>query len=233
MRAFVAGATGLTGRFVVEALVRAGVEAVAHVRPDSGALGAWRARFEGVGAVVDSSDWSAAGMVGAMERWRPDVVFALLGTTQARARKGGGDYEAVDVGLTLLLVDAVVASGVGARVVYLSALGAERGRGGYLGARRRVEAYLRGSGLAWTIARPSLIVGDRDEGRLGEGVAQVVVDGVMGMVGALGGRGVADRWRSIEGEVLAAGLVRVALDPAGVGRVVESGELRGGGVKGG
>lgn len=226
MRAFVAGATGLTGRYVVEALVRAGVEAVAHVRPDSASLEAWRARFAGVGAVVDASPWSAAGMVGAMQRWRPELVFALLGTTQARARKGGGDYEAVDVGLTLLLVDAVVASGVGARVVYLSALGAERGRGGYLGARRRVEAYLRGSGLAWTIARPSLIVGDRDDRRVGERVARVVVDGAMSVVGALGGRRVADRWRSIEGQALAAGLVRVALDPAAAGQVFQSGELR-------
>jgi thioester reductase-like protein len=35
MKVFVAGATGLTGRFVVEALRESGVDVWAHVRPDS------------------------------------------------------------------------------------------------------------------------------------------------------------------------------------------------------
>ena len=47
-RAFVAGATGLTGRFVVEELVRRGVEVHAHVRSDSPRLAEWRARAAGI-----------------------------------------------------------------------------------------------------------------------------------------------------------------------------------------
>ena len=40
--AFVAGATGYTGRAVVERLVADGFEAVAHVRPDSSRLASER-----------------------------------------------------------------------------------------------------------------------------------------------------------------------------------------------
>lgn len=229
MRAFVAGATGLTGRHVVARLVAAGVEAVAHVRPDSARLGEWEARFGELGAAVDRSPWTPDGMAAAMAKWAPGLVFSLLGTTKARERAGGGDYEAVDYGLSVMLIDAVAAVGPrDARVVYLSSLGADGGRGAYLDARKRVEAHLRQSGVAWTIARPSLIVGDRDERRVGERVAEVVVDSVMAVVGALGGRGVADRARSISGAELARGLVRWGLDPAGAGRVVDGRALRDG-----
>ena len=40
--AFVAGATGFTGREVVRLLVERGVPAVAHVRPDSPRLEEWK-----------------------------------------------------------------------------------------------------------------------------------------------------------------------------------------------
>ena len=47
--AFVAGATGFTGREVVAELVRRGVRTLAHVRPDSSRLDEWRERFEAMG----------------------------------------------------------------------------------------------------------------------------------------------------------------------------------------
>lgn len=226
MKAFVAGATGLTGRHVVEHLVAAGVEAVAHVRPDSSRLEAWRARFTELGAEVDTSPWTREGMEAAMARHAPGRVFALLGTTRAREKAGGGDYEAVDYGLSVLLVDALAAAGPSdARVIYLSSLGAEDGRGAYLRARHRVEAHLRDSPVAWTIARPSVISGDRDEARPGETAARVLVDAVMAVVGLVARR-TADRYRSITGDALGAGLVRAALDDAAVGRVLDSADLR-------
>lgn len=226
MKAFVAGATGLTGRHVVEHLVAAGVEAVAHVRPDSSQVDAWRTRFSAVGAEVDTSPWTREGMGAAMAKHRPDRVFALLGTTRAREKSGGGDYEAVDYGLSVLLIDALAAKGPkDARVIYLSSLGAEGGRGAYLQARQRVEAHLRESGVVWTIARPSVISGDRDESRPGESAARVAVDGAMAVVGVFSRR-TADRYRSITGDELGAGLVRAALDEAAAGRVLDSADLR-------
>ncbi|HEX6693612.1 MAG TPA: hypothetical protein VF035_02800, partial [Longimicrobiales bacterium] len=56
--AFVAGATGYTGAEVVRQLATSDTHVVAHVRPDSTALPAWRARFSAAGAAVDVTPWS-------------------------------------------------------------------------------------------------------------------------------------------------------------------------------
>ncbi len=227
MRAFVAGATGLTGRSVVEVAVQRGLETVAHVRPDSSRLAEWTTRFESLGARVATHPWTPDGMQRAMAQHRPTHVFCLLGTTAKRARAGDGDYRAVDFGLTVMLIDAVKAAGLeSTRVIYLSSLGADKPRGAYLQARADVEAHLRASGLPHTIARPSFIVGDRDRARVGETVGAAVADAPLKLIGWLGGRRTADRLRSIDGPTLAAGLVRAALDPQAEGAVLDSADLR-------
>jgi uncharacterized protein YbjT (DUF2867 family) len=228
--AFVAGATGYTGRHVVAALRAARVETIAHVRPGSPALGEWRARFEALGARVDSSAWSEEAMRATLGAVRPDHVFALLGTTRARAgREGlGAPYEAIDYGLTALLLAGAVAAGNAPRFTYLSALGADPdARNPYLAVRGRLERELRSSALPFVIARPAFITGgDRDEFRLGERVASVSLDGVLGLLGALGARGLRDRYASLTGEQLARGLVAAALADR-TGRVeVEAAALR-------
>ena len=45
---------------------------------------------------------------------------------------------------------------------------------------------MKGSGLPWVIARPSIITGEREDGRLGERSAAVVGDGLLAVVGVLG-----------------------------------------------
>ena len=213
--AFVAGATGYAGRHVETALRTAHVETVAHVRPGSRAVGEWRARFEALGARVDSTDWTAEAMRMTLGALRPDHVFALLGTTRARAGREGLDapYEAIDYGLTALLLTAAIAAGNAPRFTYLSALGANAGaRNPYLAVRGRLEQELRASALPFVIARPAFITGgDRDEFRPGERMASVVLDGVLGTLGALGARGLRDRYASLTGGELARGLVATAL----------------------
>ena len=54
-RAFVAGATGFTGREVVATLRERGIATVAHVRAESSRRAEWTARFEAQGAEVDAS----------------------------------------------------------------------------------------------------------------------------------------------------------------------------------
>jgi uncharacterized protein YbjT (DUF2867 family) len=229
-RAFVAGATGYTGRAVVRALAARGVSAVAHVRPDSPRLADWRARFAGA-AEVDATPWDAAALAGTLARLRPAVVFALLGTTRARAgREGIADpYETVDYGLTRLLLDAALASGARPRFVYLSAVGVgPRARGGYLAVRWRFEQELRASGLPYVIARPSFITGpDREEHRPAERAGAAAADLLLGAAGALGARRLRDRYRSVTADALAAALVRLALDPAATAVVAETEALRG------
>jgi len=191
-RASVAGATGYTGREVVRELCRQGISAVAHVRPDSPRLDRWREEFAQVGAMVDTTPWESGPMEGALGRLRPDLVFALLGTTRARVRQASQtegraeSYETVDYGLTRLLLDATVAATPQGRFIYLSSLGVREGsRNPYLAVRARLESELRQSGVSYVVARPGFITGpDREESRPAERVASA------------GGRGPRARSRS-------------------------------------
>ncbi|MCK6546902.1 NAD(P)H-binding protein [Myxococcota bacterium] len=231
--AFVAGATGYTGREVVRLLAERHVSTWAHVRPESARLAEWRTRFEALGARVDATPWTLDAMTETMARVRPDVVFALLGTTRARAKAAAArgersDYEAVDWGLTVMLLEAVERAGTTSKFIYLSSIGAgPSARGAYLEVRHRVEERLRTSRVPWVSARPSFITGeDRDEDRPGERIGSAIADRALDVARVLGARHLAARWRSTTNTALAGALVRVALDPSKVNVVVESEELR-------
>lgn len=230
--AFVAGATGYTGREVVAALRERGVRTIAHVRPDSARIAEFRDRFAALGAELDTTAWEPDALVETFRRLRPTHVFALLGTTRSRARHEGMSaqqaYARIDYGLTKWLMDAAIAVGNAPRFVYLSAAGVnEDSKKGYIAARARTEQCLRSSGLPYTIARPSFITGpDRDEDRPLERVGGVVVDGVLALAGALGARKLRARYRSTSAAALARGLVRVAFDPTWADRIAQSEDLR-------
>jgi uncharacterized protein YbjT (DUF2867 family) len=225
--AFVVGATGYTGRHVTERLAREGAHVVAHVRADSSALGAWTSRFAAAGATTDATPWTDDDMARTMARVRPDIVFLLLGTTRARAARDeratgtAAGYEAVDYGLTALVLRAVRAAGIRPRVVYLSCTGARaESSNPYLAVRGRFERELQASGLPYLVARPVFISGsDRDERRIAERAASVVVDALLQGAAALGARALHDRWATLSGAALAAGMVRLALDDPN-GRVI-------------
>lgn len=229
MSAFVAGATGYTGRELVRVLAEAGRDPVAHVRPDSSRLADWRERFEALGARVDTTAWDEAAMAETLRSLGPAVVFALLGTTRARGRstEGHDTYESVDYGLTALLLRAAVASGAKPRFVYLSAVGVSPGsKNPYLAVRARMERELTDSGLPFTIARPSFITGpDRDEGRLVERASASFLDASLGVARLFGAKRMAARYRSTTNTELARSLARIAYDPALAGATVESEDL--------
>jgi uncharacterized protein YbjT (DUF2867 family) len=227
--AFVLGATGFVGREVVRQLCVRGVAAVAHVRPDSPRLAAWRSRLTELGATVDTTAWDAAALAA---RWRelgPAQIYILIGTTRAQARRdhiAGDIYEAVDLQLTQLAVEAARASEVGPRLVYLSSVGADaRARSPYLRARGKAEDVVRASGLSWVIARPSFITGAREDGRRGERAAAATTDAVLAAASLLGGRGLRARYRSTTPDVLASALIRIGEAPEH-DRVIDGDELR-------
>jgi uncharacterized protein YbjT (DUF2867 family) len=213
--AFVAGATGYTGREVVAALRALGVPTVAHVRPDSATAATWRARFTALGARVDESPWDAATLRASIATHRPTHVFALLGTTRKRAAREGltDAYERVDYGLSAMLLDACRHAGHAPRFVYLSAIGVrEDTANAYLRVRARLERELQESGLPYLIARPAFITGsDREESRPAERVASIVVDGLLGAASLLGARALRDRYASLTGRALAQGITVLAL----------------------
>lgn len=237
-RAWVAGATGYTGREVVRSLVAAGVSTFAHVRPDSPQLARWQTHFSTMGAHVDATPWTSAALSNRLAEVQPAIVFSLLGTTRARARevsKQGGDpqeasYEAVDYGLSAMLLEATRRSCPGARFVYLSALGVKpnsQGGSSYNGVRARLEAELLSSGLPYVIARPGFVTGDdREESRPVERVAARTSDVLLGVAGALGARKLRDGLQSLTGAQLARALVSLALDPGAGGAIASPVELR-------
>ena len=231
--AFVAGATGYTGRAVVEQLVARHVRAVAHVRPDSPSRAQWTERWQQQGAEVDATPWEPAALVETLTRLRPTLVFALLGTTRARARREGRGavdaYEAIDYGMTMMLRDAAEACGHRPRFVYLSMAALPQASSNpYVNVRIRVERALREGALPYTIARPAIITGQgRDEPRLAEAIGARVMDGALAFAGLFGAGRLRDRYRSITSVELATGLVRVAMDPAQENRVVDGEALRG------
>ena len=231
--AFVAGATGYTGREVVPLLVERGVRTIAHVRPDSASAEAWRRRFESVGAAVDKTPWGDAEMVQTLSVLQPTHVFSLLGTTRARRRAAGArgiieSYESVDYGLTSMLIRAAVASGSRPRFVYLSALGVrEHATNPYLVARWRAESVLRASGLPYTIARPSFITGPgRDESRPLERVGAAAGNAAGGLLRLVGAHRLGASIQSMSGRELAEGLIRHAFDPSAENTIVGTSELR-------
>jgi uncharacterized protein YbjT (DUF2867 family) len=231
--AFVAGATGFVGRAVVEQLRQRGVATVAHVRPDSKRRAEWQQKLGEIGAQVDSSPWDVAMLTEALKTRAVTHVFVCIGTTRAQTKANavqGDPYEAVDYGLTRMLCDAAVAAGTSPRIVYLSSIGTgPTSRSPYFRARWKAEEAVRGSGLPWVIARPSIIAGAgegarRDDGRPLEKVAAVVADGVLAAVGLVAARTRA-RYRSITPETLADALVRLGLDGT-PGTVFEGDDLR-------
>ena len=229
---FVAGATGYTGRAVVRRAVREGVRTVAHVRPGSSSLDRVTAEFTQWGAEVEVTPWEPDAMRESLARIEPTVIFSLLGTTANRAKREGMQategYERIDYGLSVLLMDAAVASESRARFVYLSAIGvSESSHNPYMAVRWRAEQHLRATGLPFTIVRPSFISGsDREESRPMERLGATVGDGLLAVVGALGARKLRDRYASLDADGLARGMFRVATDPEFEGRIAHPEDLR-------
>lgn len=238
--AFVAGATGYTGREVVRVLRDSGREVVAHVRPGSRELERARSDFGAMGARVDTTPWEQAAMTEALRAAAPRVVFALLGTTRARAKRAAAEgrdassesYEAVDYGLTALLLRAAREVEPRPRFVYLSAMGvSENSSSAYIAVRGRMERELRESGVEYVIARPTFITGpDRGESRPMERAAASVADAVLGVMGALGAKRIRDRYQAMDAKTLARGLVSLGFDPAAANGVFEADALRERGV---
>lgn len=225
--AFVIGATGYVGRAVVAELRRRGHRTVAHARPESAQRAVFDA-FVGLGAELDRTPLSADALAAALAKCAPTHVFLCHGTTRARAAREriADPYEAVDVGLTRLVVDAARTLAEPPRIVYLSSMGAG-GAGAYLAARGRAEALVRASGLPFTLCRAPLITGpDRDESRRAERVAAACLRPALRAADALGLNRFAGRYFPMDAREAAEGLVRSGFHYMTVDRVVLADELR-------
>jgi nucleoside-diphosphate-sugar epimerase len=206
-----------------------GAKGIAHVRPDSKKLEEWKKTFGEMGAEVDATAWDVGAMAARWRELKPAQVYVCIGTTRSKAKSDavmGNIYEAVDLGLTKIAVEAARASEVKPRIVYLSSVGADaKARSAYLRARGEAERVVKESGLEWAIARPSIITGERDEGRFGESAAAVVGDGLLAVARVFGGKKLRERYRSTTPDVLASALIRIGEATERV-VVVDGAELR-------
>ena len=215
---FVFGATGYTGRSIVEALALQERPVVAHVRPGSSSQEVVDALADQPAVTVDRSPWKAAALDVALRRLRPSMVFTCLGTTRKRGKSDGSTYESVDYGLTHMVLTCAGHMATRPHFVYLSAAGADRPSNAYMRVRTRIEKELADSGLSYTIVRPAFISGDRDESRPMEAFGAVAFDGLLKAAGALGARTLRQRYRSITGERLGRAMVVLAREDRAAGR---------------
>lgn len=160
--AAVVGATGLVGRRILEEL--------------SGrcATRAWVRRELPVPSAVDLHVSGAIPAVGD-PFWKVDTLFVALGTTIGKA---GSQAAFEEVDFDLVVECARRARDAGATTLALvSAMGADpRSQVFYNRVKGRAEAAVVELGYRRVaIARPSLLLGDRDEFRLGERIARVLM----------------------------------------------------------
>jgi uncharacterized protein YbjT (DUF2867 family) len=219
MTALVFGATGYVGNHLVRVVRTAGGDVVAHIRPGSASGDVLAREFIAHGARVERTPWEADAIRALLTRVQPSVIYLLLGTTQARAKAAAGrgedaSQQAVDLGLTMLVIESAAVACPTAGLVYLSAMGASPAGNEYLKVRAAVEARLAAGANPYTVIRPSFITGpDRGEARPGERWGAFGTDLLAGFLRAVGGRSFAASYRSITGEPLAQILWRVGSAP--------------------
>jgi uncharacterized protein YbjT (DUF2867 family) len=199
-----AGATGLTGEFLLDRLLNE--PTIEHVLAPSRRPLAPHPRLENpVGELLDLIP-QLHGPV--------DTAFCCLGTTMAVAKSEAG-FRKVDQDLVLAF--ATRARELGARhLLVISAIGADPDSTFFY---NRVKgdteaALIEQDWPQLTIARPSLLLGDRPAARLAERLAAPVARWLPGKYGG------------IEASNLARALWRLALEEEDGVRIIESDDLR-------
>lgn len=199
-----AGATGLTGEHLLDRLLNERtVERV--LAPSRRPLAAHPRLENPVGELADLLP-QLGGPV--------DTAFCCLGST---IRQAGSQEAFRAIDLDLVVAVGRRARELGARhYLVISALGADRSSSVFYNrVKGEMEDALRDQGWPQlTLARPSLLLGPRQEFRLGERLAAPLMRLIPG------------KYRGIEACTLARALWRLALETGEGTRVVESDELR-------
>lgn len=152
-RAFVAGATGFTGRALArQDAASFGVELALHVRDRARGAAVLGEGHRFVEGSLDDAPALTTALTGM------DAVVQLIGTVRAKFDEKTS-YESVDYGTTVALVDAARRARV-PHFVLLSSIGAGTGLGAYLAWKKRTESVVVNSGIPCTILRPSYLAGD-------------------------------------------------------------------------
>lgn len=213
MLIFLTGGTGFVGRAVARAVRARGHRLRCLVRPGSEGRFAGDPGVEPVPGDVTRPEGWAASVRGA------DAVIHLVGIIREVPRRGV-TFERLHAEATAHAVEAARRAGVG-RYLQMSALGVRPGaRARYHQTKWRGEEAVRGSGLGWTIFRPSVIFGPGD-GFVSLLARLVRFFPVVPVVGD--GR---NRLQPVAVEHVAEGFARALEAPAAVGQTYEVGGPR-------
>lgn len=166
-KAIIIGATGLTGGFLLDALL---------MHPDFDEVISFGRRTTGKKSsklkeitvdIVEETAW--------LEEVKGDVVFCCIGTIKAKT-PDQDKYKAIDYGVPVKLAKACKENGV-SHFIVISAMGANpKSSIAYNRIKGEMERDVLAQGIPQTyVLEPSLIMGDRDEKRAGEKIAQFVM----------------------------------------------------------
>ena len=165
-KVLIAGGTGLVGGQVVTELVNLrNTQLVMLVRRLSEQVP------RSVKQVVVDYDLGPEGLKHALSNEAFDVLICAIGTTMRTAGSKQA-FTKIDYDIPMSLLTYASALAVKPKFVFVSSLGADQPYGFYLETKHAVEKEIFASKLRYVIARPSLLLGDRTERRLGEAVAQ-------------------------------------------------------------
>lgn len=166
----VAGATGLVGRELIRELEgRSDVSFTALVRRP-GTLRSLSGRVKEV--VFDYHSPADLDRLGA--EIPCDLLFCALGTTLKRAGSPEA-FREVDLAFPSALIRRLAALQPHPAFALVSSAGAASPKGLYLSTKAEAEKALVDSGLPYLIVRPSLLLGHREEFRLGERLAATLL----------------------------------------------------------
>ena len=153
MKVFLSGGTGFVGNHVLSALLSEGNEIVLLVHKRRGIFGHDVEQVEGDITIPATF---ADGLKGC------DAVINLVGIIREFPSRGV-TFENLHVKATKNLADAAGRAGI-RRYLQMSALGTKPNASSrYHQSKFHAEEFVRSSGLDWTIFRPSLIYGPRDD----------------------------------------------------------------------
>ncbi|MBK9290582.1 MAG: NAD(P)H-binding protein [Bacteroidetes bacterium] len=205
------GATGLVGSYVLDELIHSSeigkVICVGRKAPDL-------RHPKVISQICEPSDFATW-----VSREKPEAVFCCLGTTRAKA--GSKDaFRLIDKDLPVAIAKKAAENGVSVFAV-VSSIGAKaHARNFYLRTKGEMEKEVLGSGVPnIVIVRPSLLLGPRQEFRLGEKFGEWLMK--------LADRFLTGKYRkykAIHARSVAVAMLRLALKVQGK-IVVESDEL--------
>lgn len=166
-KAVIVGATGLTGGYLLDGILHNPNfdEVVVYGRNTTGKDSPKLKEYEV--DVLEDSSW--------LENLNADVIFCCIGTTKAKT-PNQEKYKAIDYGIPVRLAKACKQQGID-QLIVISALGANPNSNiSYNRIKGEMEQDVMAQGIKNTyIMQPSLILGDRNEKRVGEKIGQFIM----------------------------------------------------------